>query len=338
MTDEQTHTEASPPNGGSLIIRNLRNTPFHTRLYSEGHEKPYRLQLEPRGMPGDMKSLPSKFEENESLVSAYYQGIIEVISKAEAQEILGSYRGAGYSGRKIPVVRPEDTQVTVASKQTNERGEVRLQRAESETTNSQRLQRIADETQRQTAEMGARGAGGGMNVPRSGGGTGIVGADDALAAAFEEQAGAETRKMERPARPEYMPAWFDSLSPEVQTAVVRELTPTNDPYSEEPYPEPAVRWSDDPEPEARAVSEEERAAHEAAVARFQAEADLQAAEDRRRAALEEKGVLPEGALERPQRVKIERVTEDDIPHRRGVEDPTSWQNQPGAQPPDHARR
>ena len=92
-------------------IRNLRRIPVHLRLSGQG-EKPYRVQLERRGNPGDTAEIPVACQSD----TAFQKGIgvlFEVITKAELAKL--TYEPQGYTPPVVHVDRPADTTVGTAT-------------------------------------------------------------------------------------------------------------------------------------------------------------------------------------------------------------------------------
>lgn len=112
------------PKRTSKTIRNLRNCPVHLRLAGQG-EKPYRVQLEARGRPGDIAEIPAACTED----TAFVRGVdvlFEIITKTEARN--AKYERTGYQAEDVRLERVDDNSVTVATidattgKETSTRG------------------------------------------------------------------------------------------------------------------------------------------------------------------------------------------------------------------------
>lgn len=90
------------------VIRNLRGTPVHLRLFGAGGEKPYRIELAPRGRYGDVHSVPANLTDDGTFVAGV-DVLFEIITKTEANKI--SYAGQGFQGGVEPakLVREEET-------------------------------------------------------------------------------------------------------------------------------------------------------------------------------------------------------------------------------------
>lgn len=92
-------------------IRNLRGVPVHLRLYGEGRTDPYRIQLNRRGLPGDIHQVPANLTDDGTFVAGI-DVLFEVITESEARSI--QYNVAtGYQGAPVVVERPQDTVVSV---------------------------------------------------------------------------------------------------------------------------------------------------------------------------------------------------------------------------------
>ena len=82
----------------SEFVRNLRGTPVHIRCNTLGHDKPFRIELKPRGEQGDVKEIPISVV-NESIEFSGSLGVLfEVIPRAEALELQQTYPAVGYQG------------------------------------------------------------------------------------------------------------------------------------------------------------------------------------------------------------------------------------------------
>jgi len=95
------------PRKTAKTIRNLRGTPVHLRLFGAGNEKPYRIQLAPRGTPGDVHTVPVGLIDSDTF-TAGIDVLFEIITQTEARKI--EYGPQGYQGiEPAKIVRPSET-------------------------------------------------------------------------------------------------------------------------------------------------------------------------------------------------------------------------------------
>lgn len=102
-----------------VFVRNTRFVPVHLRFTSVSSEKPFRVQLNRRGLQGDCQQIPSALKESPEFNRSVKAGIIEVIPASEANSI--EYPPVGYQGvqsqtdaewaKPITVVRDVDSTV-----------------------------------------------------------------------------------------------------------------------------------------------------------------------------------------------------------------------------------
>lgn len=102
-----------------VFIRNTRAMPVHVRFTSVQSEKPYRVQLNRRGLQGDCVQIPSALKESPEFNRSLQAGIFEIIPSSEANSI--EYPPVGYQGmasdidaewaKPISVVRDADRTV-----------------------------------------------------------------------------------------------------------------------------------------------------------------------------------------------------------------------------------
>lgn len=103
----------SRPRKTAKTIRNLRGCPVHLRLQKEDAEKPFRVQLAPRGLRGDTAIIPVGLVDNPGFVQDI--GVLyEIITTTEAANI--EYASVGYLGRTDApqILREEDTVIQSA--------------------------------------------------------------------------------------------------------------------------------------------------------------------------------------------------------------------------------
>lgn len=96
------------PKKGPKIIRNLHAIGVHVRIENPEREKPFRVELKPRGTYGDIKSIPVGLQDSHEYRSGV--GILfEVITETEARAI--EYPAVGYTPRlDAPIlIREADT-------------------------------------------------------------------------------------------------------------------------------------------------------------------------------------------------------------------------------------
>lgn len=98
--------------------------PVHIRLTSMTSEKPYRVQLNRRGLQGDCVQIPNDLKESPEFGRSINSGIIEVIPASEAASI--QYPPVGYQGLQQdgewvkPITVTRDEERTIAT--INEKG------------------------------------------------------------------------------------------------------------------------------------------------------------------------------------------------------------------------
>lgn len=86
-------------------IRNLRGTPVHLRLGPEDNR--YRIQLSPRGQPGDVSTVPANLIDDHTFTSGV-NILFEIITQTEARNIqYGPSTATGVEPAKL--VREEET-------------------------------------------------------------------------------------------------------------------------------------------------------------------------------------------------------------------------------------
>lgn len=75
---------------GPTYVRNRTNNPFHFRLerQSEGLNRQRRIELKPRGVPGDIHPLKEEDLQDPILITNLQIGLIELIPAGEAQLII----------------------------------------------------------------------------------------------------------------------------------------------------------------------------------------------------------------------------------------------------------
>ena len=81
MAAKKTSTRKTPK-----TIRNLRGTVVHLRLFGTEREKPYRIELAPRGQVGDTHTVPVALQDD----GTYHAGLgvlFEVITTTEARNL-----------------------------------------------------------------------------------------------------------------------------------------------------------------------------------------------------------------------------------------------------------
>jgi hypothetical protein len=104
MATERSHRKTAK------TIRNLRGTLVHMRLHSEDSEKPYRIELQPRGAPGDVATVPAKLTDD----GTFIQGVdvlFEIIPLSEAKKLQYTQP---YREERLPVevIRPDQNIVS----------------------------------------------------------------------------------------------------------------------------------------------------------------------------------------------------------------------------------
>lgn len=101
---------ARPSKPQARVIRNLRNCPVHLRLQGPDTEKPYRVQLNPRGQFGDVTRIPAALTETYQFTSGVGT-LFEIITQTEASAI--PYAPTGYIDQaEVTVVRTEEQVVS----------------------------------------------------------------------------------------------------------------------------------------------------------------------------------------------------------------------------------
>lgn len=91
-------------------VRNTRNCPVHLRLRDTNDQR-YFVELQPRGLYGDVHRVPAALTDDHSLVIAINQGIVEIVTQAEVNKI--DYGIIGYQGSNgVEITRPDDRTVT----------------------------------------------------------------------------------------------------------------------------------------------------------------------------------------------------------------------------------
>ena len=90
-------------------IRNLTNKLVHLRLAGT-QDKPYRIELAPRGAFGDWHTVPAALTDDGTFTKGVDK-IFEIIPESEAKAI--EYGPVGYQEQpRVQVYRPEDTTVS----------------------------------------------------------------------------------------------------------------------------------------------------------------------------------------------------------------------------------
>jgi len=90
-------------------VRNTRNCPVHLRLRDTNDQR-YFVELQPRGIYGDVHRVPAALTDDHSLVTAINQGIVEIVTQAEVNKI--DYGIIGYQGQNgVEITRPDDRTV-----------------------------------------------------------------------------------------------------------------------------------------------------------------------------------------------------------------------------------
>lgn len=94
-TAAKPRTRTAPPKPSAKIIRNLRNCPVHLRLFGPLSEKPYRVELKPRGETGDISSIPVNVQDTPQFITGV--GVLfEIITETEARQSMYQTQ-VGYS-------------------------------------------------------------------------------------------------------------------------------------------------------------------------------------------------------------------------------------------------
>lgn len=86
-------------------VRNLKNMPVHLRLRTIESDRPFFLNLKPRGEVGDAERVPAAATEAREFVDAVYGGIIEIVTRTELDQVY--YPPVGYLHTETQVVRPD---------------------------------------------------------------------------------------------------------------------------------------------------------------------------------------------------------------------------------------
>lgn len=86
-SEKEPSTEASAPPGG-YYMRNLRGPEISFRLTRQQKRGDKRTELKPRGQRGDLKKLEPEDLQDPELISQIEYGLIEIITAAEAAEII----------------------------------------------------------------------------------------------------------------------------------------------------------------------------------------------------------------------------------------------------------
>lgn len=86
------------PKEGPKTIRNLLSVPQHFRLQGS-REKPYRIELKPRGVRGDTAGIPLDCQSDTAFISGLDR-TFEIITDAELRDLAGQYPPVGYQGRQ----------------------------------------------------------------------------------------------------------------------------------------------------------------------------------------------------------------------------------------------
>lgn len=109
-------------------IRNLHNSVVHLRLGSR--KDPTEVNLEPRGMPGDLDFVPPELIEDGTFVASVNM-LVEVITETEANMIRAAYSGIGgyQPTTAVEIIREEDSVISAIPNpdtdiQANPRGRV----------------------------------------------------------------------------------------------------------------------------------------------------------------------------------------------------------------------
>jgi len=92
-------------------IRNLTNAHVHLRLRTDQNDKPYRIELKPRGFRGDWYTVPASLTGTGEFLSDEGR-LFEVIPLSEAQSI--EYAMTGDYREPVKLVREEETVVSRA--------------------------------------------------------------------------------------------------------------------------------------------------------------------------------------------------------------------------------
>jgi len=93
-------------------IRNLRGTPVHLRLFGAGSEKPYRIELQPRGVAGDWHTVPANLTDDGAFVAGV--GLLfEIVPTSEARKTQYARPGNAPAGLlPVEVVRHDENIVS----------------------------------------------------------------------------------------------------------------------------------------------------------------------------------------------------------------------------------
>lgn len=103
------------PRKAAKIIRNLRGTVVHARLYSVSPKDPFRIELKPRGQMGDATVIPVALQDDPTFLQGL--GVLfEEITQTEFKAIQAQYGPVGYLGRTDApkIERPQDTTIMTA--------------------------------------------------------------------------------------------------------------------------------------------------------------------------------------------------------------------------------
>jgi hypothetical protein len=98
-TDERKHRRSAK------TIRNLTNMLVHLRLQSPDADKPYRIELQPRGKPGDWHTVPARLTDTGTFLAGLDRRY-EAIPLSEAKEIEYGPRMASH-GPRAEVIRAD---------------------------------------------------------------------------------------------------------------------------------------------------------------------------------------------------------------------------------------
>jgi hypothetical protein len=90
-------------------VRNITRAHVHLRLRNDQNDKPYRIELKPRGVPGDWDTVPAALTSSPDFIKG--EGtMFEVIPAAEAKAI--EYEQPWSEDRSVTLVRDEETVVS----------------------------------------------------------------------------------------------------------------------------------------------------------------------------------------------------------------------------------
>jgi hypothetical protein len=79
-------TETKSKRRTAKTIRNRTNKMVHLRLTGEDNDKPYRVELNPRGRVGDWQTIPARLTDNGTFIQGEGR-LFEVIPLSEARKI-----------------------------------------------------------------------------------------------------------------------------------------------------------------------------------------------------------------------------------------------------------